>query len=122
MSAEQLITTSRFPFRTSTIVRTIPRSGFDRDGRASVTVARMDKVSPGRTGRSQRSSSSPAAPGIEAAREGNRLRLLDRDRPELAGRADDAVLETALRGVRPRLPVRTVHGISSGGLTFRKAP
>src|ERR1043165_901850 len=44
---------------TAISVRTMPRSGFDRERRASVTVTRIRSVSPGRTGLIQRSSSMP---------------------------------------------------------------
>ena len=47
--------------------RTIPRSGFDVDGRCSCTVTVARSVSPGRTGRSQRSSSTPGEPRLHAA-------------------------------------------------------
>ena len=55
----KLITISSFWFSTSIRVRTMPRSGFDLERVASITATRMRSTSPGRTGRSQRSSSMP---------------------------------------------------------------
>ena len=40
----------------------MPRSGFERDGLTSRTSRRASSVSPGRTGRSQRTSSTPGEP------------------------------------------------------------
>ena len=48
--------------RASTAECTSPRSGLERDARASATVTRMRRRSPGRTGRVQRSSSRPGWP------------------------------------------------------------
>lgn len=47
--------------------RTMPRSGFEVDGRCSTTCTVARSVSPGRTGRSQRSSSTPGEPRLHAA-------------------------------------------------------
>ena len=47
--------------------RMIPRSGFDPDGRCSTTWTVARSVSPGRTGLSQRSSSTPGDPRLHAA-------------------------------------------------------
>jgi hypothetical protein len=44
----------------------MPRSGLLRDLRAPSTVARTCSVSPGRTGRGQRISSTPAAPSPDS--------------------------------------------------------
>ena len=52
-------TTSSSWLSPSTAVCTSPRSGFEREGRADTTLTRMCSSSPGRTGRVQRSSSSP---------------------------------------------------------------
>ena len=57
--ANIVITTSSRWLMTSIDVRTIPRSGFDRERFASSTVTRARSESPGRTGFSQRSSSIP---------------------------------------------------------------
>jgi len=51
---------------TSATLCTIPWSGFERDRRASVTVTRSRKTSPGRTGRTQRNSSMPGEARLEA--------------------------------------------------------
>ena len=48
--------------RASAAECTSPRSGLERDARASATVTRMRRRSPGRTGRVQRSSSRPGWP------------------------------------------------------------
>src|SRR6516162_2502627 len=60
----RLMTTSRSWFRTSHRERTTPRSGFDRERVASRTESRTLSTSPGRTGRSQRSSSMPGEPRL----------------------------------------------------------
>ena len=44
----------------------MPRSGFEVDGRCSTTCTVARSVSPGRTGRSQRSSSTPGDPRLHA--------------------------------------------------------
>src|SRR5580704_3503513 len=62
----RLITTFPSWFSTSIRVRTMPRSGFERDGVASSTVTRMRNKSPGRTGCSQRSSSMPGEARLAA--------------------------------------------------------
>src|SRR5919205_855092 len=54
-----VITTSPFWFSISPRVTRVPRSGLLREGRASRTVKRAVSVSPGRTGTSQRTSSTP---------------------------------------------------------------
>src|SRR5271166_7194845 len=60
----KLITTSASWLSTSTRVRTMPRSGFERERLASRTVTRIRSTSPGRTGRTQRNSSMPGEPRL----------------------------------------------------------
>src|SRR5262249_22455414 len=55
----RLMATSPRWFSTSTSVRTMPRSGLERDRVAPRTVTRTRSTSPGRTGSSQRNSSMP---------------------------------------------------------------
>src|SRR6516162_10844825 len=62
--AFRLITTDRSWFSTSHRVRTTPRSGFERERVASRMESRTLSTSPGRTGRSQRSSSMPGEPRL----------------------------------------------------------
>ena len=53
-------------FSTSISVRTMPRSGLEREGVASSTETRMRSTSPGRTGCSQRNSSMPGEARLAA--------------------------------------------------------
>src|SRR5215472_4152940 len=62
--AFRLMTTSACWLSTSTRVRTMPRSGFERERVASRTVTRMLSTSPGRTGQIQRNSSMPGEPRL----------------------------------------------------------
>lgn len=57
--ADSVSTVSPCWLNTSMSVCTIPRSGLDCEGRAETTVVRIDRLSPGRTGRVQRNSSTP---------------------------------------------------------------
>jgi len=59
LTARMLSTTSALWLRTSMNEVTTPRSGLDLDGTASWMLTRTDRVSPGRTGRTQRNSSTP---------------------------------------------------------------
>src|SRR3972149_7205993 len=63
-TALSVITPSSAWLKTSMNDVTAPRSGFDREGVALSTVTRTDSVSPGRTGLSQRSSSTPGEAGV----------------------------------------------------------
>ena len=62
--ASSVITTSPFWLRTSKRNLMAPRSGLLREGVMEITSTRTESSSPGRTGSTQRSSSSPGEPRL----------------------------------------------------------